>query len=53
MFVVVLQQLAGVEYLVDSAIEKTAGFVMGPLVEYCTTVMGYERHVSIDAMPYE
>eukprot|EP00536_Pseudo-nitzschia_multiseries_P017869 jgi/Psemu1/321250/estExt_fgenesh1_pm.C_18890001 len=45
--------LKGCEYLVDGAIEKTQGYVMGPLVEYCTTVMAYEREKSIDAMPYD
>mmetsp|Transcript_10832 Transcript_10832/g.31519 ORF Transcript_10832/g.31519 Transcript_10832/m.31519 type:complete len:887 (+) Transcript_10832:178-2838(+) len=45
--------LDGCEYLVDSMIEKTQGYVMGPFVDYCTTVMAYERGKSIDAMPYD
>lgn len=45
--------LKGCEYVVDGSLEKMKGHVMAPMVEYCTTVMGYEREKSIDAMPYD
>jgi len=53
LYIIIVVQLAGIEFLSDDPVTKVGSWVHAPVTKYLVEEMGYEKGKNLDGAPYE